>query len=133
MPSLIGAPLGGGAPGTTTQNYLVTVPTSKFGTRELAVVIVELNGIGTNYEDSDSLFTQTVRAIQQNAEVYTVFNPSSNRLALLVAADTLPQDAGDEAGDGNRISYLNNVLTDAGITGHDVFNAEINGTNINYD
>jgi len=115
------------------ENYLLTIPTSKFGTRELAVVVVELNNVGIDTGDVNSLFTRTVRAIQQNAEVYTVFEPSSTRLTLLVAADTLPQDDGDAAGDGNSISYLNNVLTSAGITGHGVFNAAINGTSISYD
>ena len=133
MPSLIGAQLGGGAPGTTTQNYLLTVPTSKFGTRELAVVVVELTDVETNWEDTDSLFTRTVRAIQQHAEVYTVFQPANARLTLLVSADTQPQDTNDQAGDGNRNTYFEEALADAGITGHSVWNASVYGSSINYD
>ena len=133
MPSLIGAPLGGGAPGTTTQNYLLTVPTSKFGTRELAVLVVELTDVQTNWEDTDSLFTRTVRAVQQHAEVYTVFPPGNNQLTLLVSADTQPQDENNQAGDGNRNSYFEDILSDAGITGADVWNASVYGTSINWD
>lgn len=124
MPSLIGDDIA--------KHYLVTLPTSKFGTRELAVVVLEIDDIQINFEDPSSLFSRAVRAIQQNAEVYTVFNPSANRCTLLVAADTMPQDDGDEAGDGSSNSYLQSVLDKAGVTGY-VWNAQINGTSINYD
>jgi hypothetical protein len=124
MPSLIGT--------TVTANYLKTQPTTRFGTRELAVVVLEVAGIGTNQNDANSLFTRAIRAIQQNVEVFGVFDPSGNFCTILVAADTMPQDEGDEAGDGNANSYLGSVLTAAGITGT-VWNAEISGDNINYD
>jgi hypothetical protein len=124
MPSLIGT--------TLTANYLKTAPTSKFGTRELAVVVLEITDIQVNSADSGSLFTRAVRAIQQNVEVFAVFEPSGSRCTLLVAADTMPQDAGDEAGDGNANSYLADILDRADVAGT-VWNAEIVGDNINYD
>ena len=115
-----------------TANYLVTLPTSKFGTRELAVVVLEVTGIETNYEDPASLFSRSVRAIQQNVEVFAVFTPASGTATLLVAADTMPQDDGDEAGDGNANSYLSDALDAAGVSGT-VWNAIIEGDIINYD
>jgi hypothetical protein len=124
MPSLLNT--------TVTANYLRTVPTSKFGTRELAVVVLDVSGIDTDWEDSGSLFTRAVRAIQQNVEVFAIFNPSGNQVTLLVAADTMPQDDGDEAGDGNSNNYLEDVLNAAGVSGS-VWNASIDGDNINYD
>ena len=130
MPSLIGYTNENGV--QVTANYLKTLPTTKFGTRELAVVVLEINNIEDNYEDPASLFTRSIRAIQQNVEVFGVFNPASNRCTLLVAADTMPQDDGDEAGDGNRNNYLDSVLSSAGVSGS-VWNASINGDNINYD
>lgn len=124
MPSLIGDDIA--------KHYLVTLPTSRFGTRELAVVVLDITDIQINFEDPASLFSRAVRAIQQHVEVYTVFNPSSNRCTLLVAADTMPQDDGEEAGDGNSNSYLSDVLSNAGISAT-VWNAQVNGTSINYD
>jgi hypothetical protein len=124
MPSVLGTMI--------TDNYLKTFPTTKFGTRELAVVVLEITNVQVDFEDPASLFSRSVRAIQQNVEVFAVFQPSGSRVTLLVAADTMPQDDGDEAGDGNSNNYLQDVLINSGISAT-VWNASINGDNINYD
>ena len=133
MPSLIGVP---GADGQMSSgaaaNYLITTPTSKFGTRELAAVILDVTDISVDWQDPDSIFTRAVRGIQQNVEVYAVFNPSGSLCTLLVSADTMPQDDGDEAGDGNRNTYLEDAMAAAGIQGN-VWNASISGGSINWD
>lgn len=133
MPSLIGV---AGADGQISSgaaaNYLITTPTSKFGTRELAVIVLEVTDLDVDWQDQDSTFTRAVRGIQQNVEVYTVFEPSGNFCTLLVATDTMPQDDGDTAGDGGSNGYLQDALDVAGISGT-VWNASLTGSNINYD
>lgn len=119
---------------TIARNYLKAVETSKMGTRELAVVVVDMNtDVTTDYTDSNSLFAQAVRSLQTVVEMYAVFAPSGNIFTMLVAADTLPQDEGESAGDGNRISGVSTVVSDATGESVDVWNASIDGDNINYD
>jgi hypothetical protein len=132
MPSVIGVPLGGGAYGSVTTNYLRTKPSTRFGTRELAAIVIGYNGVENNYEDSDSDYSRIVRALQQNVELYAVFTPRNDTFVVLVSADTTPQDDGDNPGDGNRNSHLQNIIFKGGYS-VDVFNASINGDTINYD
>ena len=123
MPSLIGS--------TVTANYLKASPSTQFGTRKLALEVVNVGGVGDNAGDSNSTFAQVVRALQQNVEVYAVFEPNGNQVSVLVSADTTPFGDG-QAGDGSRNSYLEDVLGNAGFEA-EVWNASISGDNINYD
>lgn len=129
MPSLIN----NGDAVSVAQNYLKTVPTTQFGTRTLKPMLIYVNGLATNYTDSNSLFTRTIRAIQQNVELYAVFNPSGSWVLVLVASDTTPQDNLTDEANNNRDAYLELVLDRAGIAGAEVWNAQINGANINYN
>ena len=83
---------------------LKTTPTTKFGTRELAtLVIARSTGTWTNETDADSDYSKVVRALQTRAEVYGIFTANStNRFTALVSADTLAQDKDttDVANDG---------------------------------
>jgi hypothetical protein len=129
MPSLIN----NGDAVSVAQNYLKTVPSTQFGTRKLKPLVIIVDSLSNNYTDSNSLFTRTIRALQQNVEVYAVFNPSGDYVTVLVASDTTPQDnLTDEAND-NRDAYLELALSNAGIAGAEVWNAQINGNNINYN
>jgi hypothetical protein len=79
-------------------NYLKTIPTTQFGTRQLTVIKVEIDGVYVNYADSNSLFTKSVRALQQTAEVWAVFTPvdaSTDYFNAIIATDT--QYVGDTA------------------------------------
>jgi hypothetical protein len=80
MPSLIGS--------TVTANYLKAAPTTQFGTRQLAVINIAVAGVETNYANANSLFSKTVRALQQTAEVYAVFTPTTDAFKAIIAADT---------------------------------------------
>lgn len=124
MPSLLGT--------LVTANYLKAAPSTRFGTRALAVQVVTVTDIGVNYENSNSTFAQVVRALQQATEVFGIFQPSGNQVTVLVAADTTAFGNG-EPGDGNRNSYLEDALDAAGFGGAEVWNADISGDNINYD
>jgi hypothetical protein len=89
MPSLIGS--------TVTANYLKAAPSTQFGTRQLSVINVAVAGVETNYANANSLFSKTVRALQQTAEVYAVFTPTTDAFKAIIAADT--QSTADSATD----------------------------------
>lgn len=82
---------------TTSANYLKAVPSTQFGTRQLTIISVAQTAIGTNNADANSLFSKTVRAIQQTAEVYAVGTPSTNACQFIIATDT--QSTADSATD----------------------------------
>jgi len=130
MPSLIGNP---NNVHDVAANYLLTDPTTQLGTRVLKPMLILINGLSTNASDANSLFTRTIRAIQQHVELYAVFNPSGSWVTILVASDTTPQDNTTDEANNNRNGYLEDVLAEAGIANAEVWNASINGTNINYN
>ena len=94
MPSLVGS--------TVAANYLKAAPSTNFGTRQLSVIKVAIANVFVNYADADSLFSKSVRALQQTAEVYGVFTPvdaGTDYFCAIIATDT--QWDGDTAAQGN--------------------------------
>ena len=81
----------------TSANYLKASPSTQFGTRQLTIISVAQTAIGTNNADANSLFSKTVRAIQQTAEIYAVGTPSTNACQFIIATDT--QSTADSATD----------------------------------
>jgi hypothetical protein len=81
-----------------TANYLKADPSTQFGTRQLSVLNIAQTGIETSYADSNSLYSKTVRALQQTAEVWAIFTPTTDSLNVIIATDT--QWAGDTAHQG---------------------------------
>ena len=82
-------------------NYLVAQPSTQFGTRQLSVLKVEIDGVYANYADSNSLFSKSIRAIQQTAEVWAVFTPvdtSTDYFHVIISTDS--QWNGDSANQG---------------------------------
>jgi hypothetical protein len=82
-------------------NYLVAKPSTQFGTRQLSVLNIAIDGVFVSYADSDSLFSKSVRALQQTAEVWAVFTPvdgSPDSFNVIIATDT--QWNGDSANQG---------------------------------
>ena len=69
-------------------NYLKAKPSTQFGTRQLSVLNIAKTGIETNYANSDSLFSKVVRALQQTAEVWAVYTPTTDSLNVIIATDT---------------------------------------------
>ncbi len=82
---------------TTSANYLKAAPSTQFGTRQLTIISVSQTAIGTNNADANSLFSKTVRAVQQTAEIYAVGTPSTNACQFIIATDT--QSTADSATD----------------------------------
>lgn len=72
-------------------NYLKAKPSTQFGTRQLTVIKVAIAGVFVNHADSNSLFSKSVRALQQTAEVWAVFTPvddGTDYFHAIIATDT---------------------------------------------
>jgi len=75
---------------TVSANYLKAASNfSNFGTRQLVFVNVDIAEIEANANDSNSVFSQAVRAMQQVGEIYYVGIPSSAGVTFILSADTL--------------------------------------------
>lgn len=86
MPSLLDT--------TVTANYLVTSPSTQFGTRELTVIKVAIDDVSIDFADANSLFSKSVRALQQTAELYAVYEPVSSIIdyfCAIIATQTQSQ------------------------------------------
>lgn len=93
MPSLVGTDV--------TANYLKASPSTQFGTRQLSVIKVVQAGVFVSYADSNSLFSKSVRALQQTAEVYAVFTPvdaGTDYFCAIIATDTQWDGVGTGSG-----------------------------------
>ena len=76
---------------TVSANYLKAAPSTQFGTRQLSVIKVAIDGVFVSHATANSLFSKSVRALQQTAEVYAVFTPvddSTDYFHAIIAADT---------------------------------------------
>lgn len=71
-----------------TANYLVAKPSTRFSTRQLQFVEVEVTGCHTNPYLADSLYSRAIRGVQAVAEVYAVGRPSANKFMVVIAQDT---------------------------------------------
>jgi len=80
MPSLVG--------NYVAANYLKADASTQFGTRQLTVINIAQTGVETDYLLSDSLFSKTIRAVQQTAEVWAVFTPTTDAVKMIIATDT---------------------------------------------
>jgi hypothetical protein len=80
MPSLVG--------NYVAANYLKADPSTQFGTRQLTVINIAQTGVETNYADANSLFSKTIRAVQQTAEVWAVFTPTENAVKMIISTDS---------------------------------------------
>ena len=91
-------------------NYLKAKPSTQFGTRQLSVLNIAQADVFVGHALPNSLFSKTVRALQQTAEVWAVFTPindTDDSFNVIIATDTqwdgtgAPQTSqGGTAGDG---------------------------------
>ena len=113
MPSLVGT--------YVTANYLKTVPSTRFGTRDLSILKIEQANVFVNYADSNSLFSKTVRALQQTGEVYAVGTPvdaATDYVQVIVATETQwdGQVANDPTTDGSFDKLEAAILAGSGVS-----------------
>ena len=112
-------------------------PTDQLGTRKIAYLLVDAEGLATNYTDANSLYSQVVRLIAQNVELYSAGIPSGDQALLLVNADSMPEttnpDTPSRINDGESANaYLESILSNSGLTVA-VWNVRQEGDNINYN
>ena len=84
---------------TVARNFEKAIETSKMGTRELSFyAITAVDNVDVNYTNPGSAFQKAIQGVQQVAEVYAVFPPSSDGFVVMVAKDTLadPASSGGE-------------------------------------
>jgi hypothetical protein len=93
MPSLVG--------NYVASNYLVAKPSTQFGTRQLSVLNIAIDGVFVSHATANSLFSKAVRALQQTAEVWAVFTPvdaGTDSFNVIISTDS--QWDGDSANQG---------------------------------
>ena len=126
MPSLIGTPVAA--------NYAKAQPSTTFGTRELAIFVVDCdNNIESNWEDSDSRFAQVIRGLQTRTELFAIGQPRGSQVTVIAAATTTPFGDGEAAGDGGRNSVLEAAVNATANEDCAVWNAALVGGGLNYD
>ena len=107
---------------------LKTQPSTQFATRTLQFLQIDMDtDVTTNYLNSDSLYSQAVRALQQVAELYGVGTPSGNWFTAIVSSDTLPYNAGQQPADKGRITAVETAINDATGESVSVWNSELTG------
>jgi hypothetical protein len=125
MPSVIGD-TGYNGLGGPAANYLKAKPSTRFSTRQLAFVEIEVTGCHTNPYLSDSLYSRAIRGVQAVAEVYAVGTPASNKFMVVIAQDT---DGADDNNDIDLGSDNSQSMADAvrySVQGNDDLELTIN-------
>ena len=112
-----------------------TTPQSNFATRKLAFVVVDMNtDVETDFDTIGSVYQKAVQGIQQIAEIYALGQPNGQLFTAILSDDTLPYDDGQEFADGGENSPLSRAIRETtGVQGAWVWNARLDGSNLNYD
>ena len=120
MPSQINNP---GNVVNITANYLVTKPSTRFATRDLAFLVIDMDS-GSYFNNADlpdSNFSKVVRLVQTQAEIYAVGTPTSGVVTIVVAIDTANDGSNSEILAANaKAKTIDQALSDAGINADSV-------------
>lgn len=74
-----------------TDNYKRILPVTSMGTPEIAYFVVDMEeDIETNYDDSNSLYSQAVQALQLKTDLYMVGVPDGNIFTFAARASSVP-------------------------------------------
>jgi hypothetical protein len=74
-----------------TDNYKRILPVTSMGTPEIAYFVVDMEeDIETNYDDSNSLYSQAVQALQLKTDLYMVGVPDGNIFTFAARASSIP-------------------------------------------
>jgi hypothetical protein len=74
---------------TVTANYARTKPSTRFSTRQLQILVINLEGVATDPYAPNSLYSKAVRGVQTAAEIQMLGEPSDGAFIVVVALDTL--------------------------------------------
>jgi hypothetical protein len=116
-------------------NYQKAQASSLLGTHELAYFTIDMRqDVATDYLLPNSLYSHTIRALQQRIEMYVIGQPSGNWFTVIAAAITAPYNTNQYAQDGERVQVLEDLIADAtGVSGVRVWNAALNGNSFSWD
>jgi len=79
-----------------TDNYKRITPVTSMGTPELAYFVVDMGeDVESNYDSSNSLYSQAVRALQLKTDLYMVSQPNGSIFTFAARVSSIP---GAEAG-----------------------------------
>ena len=74
-----------------TDNYKRILPVTSMGTPELAYFVVDMGeDVETNYDDTNSLYSQAVQALQLKTDLYMVSVPDGNIFTFAARASSIP-------------------------------------------
>ena len=109
MPSLIDS--------TVTANYLKAKPSTRFGTRDLAFMVIDADNSNyyNNFLDSNSNFSKTIRVVQTQAEIYAVGEPNGGYLTIVVAIDTANDGGNTDDEMNSKAQTIRQALLNAGL------------------
>ena len=136
MPSQINNPgnVGYGTGGDVSANYLRTLPSTRFATRDLTFLVIDMDN--TDYFDGADLpnsnFTKVVRLVQTQAEIYAVGQPSNGVVTIVIAIDTANNGSESEILAANaKAKTIYTALQDAGINVDSVAFRRLVGSSLN--
>lgn len=112
MPSTIGY-TGYNGLGGPTANYLKAKPSTRFATRDLSFLVIDMDNSSyfNNADASDSNFAKVVRAVQLQAEIFAVGTPSNGIVTFVVAIDTANDGDNISEAPGNPAQYNDMAFT----------------------
>ena len=113
-----------------TDNWIKVLPVNSLGTPEIGFFVVDMGeDVESNYDSSDSLYSQAVRALQLKTDLYMVGLPSGNTFTFAARVSSIPGAvAGETSG---VIESLGQDITDF-VSEETVTNISIlNGGNAN--
>ena len=112
---------------TVVANYARTKPSTRFSTRQLQILDIELTGVATNPYAPNSLYSKAVRGIQTAAEIQMLGEPSADNFIVVVALDTLNDGENTYIG-----AEQGNVLGSSGYTHGPNDQTGLNSDNLNF-
>jgi hypothetical protein len=118
---------------------------SRFGTPDLTLLIIDINNDeetsvyfadegdeSTALEPNSTLF-KALQALQTRVELYKVGQVDSSEVTVIVRSSSVPLTGDEELEDGDTNSILSAELSTALGVDVDVWHAELDGNDIDYD
>jgi hypothetical protein len=118
---------------------------SRFGTPDLTVLLLDINndeetsvyfaleGDESTALESNSTLFKALQALQTRVEIYKVGQVDSSQVSVIVRSSSVPLSAGEELEDGDTNAILSALLSTALEVDVDVWHAELDGDDIDYD
>lgn len=118
---------------------------SRFGTPDLTLLVIDIDnneetsvyfadeGNEDTALESNSALFQALQALQTRVELYKVGQVDSDKVSVIVRASSVPLSAGEALEDGDTNAILSAELSAAMGVPIEVWHAELDGDDIDYD